>query len=256
VVGLYLIDGDSPWVRLGPDLMRVAGPTLLLSMVATSFLAYAVVSAVTVPLVIESIVAPLRPLRLRTAFAALRPRVRTFSLATLTVMAMVAGGALLFVVPGVLALLAHALYAPVTAMEGGPVRTALGRARLLARRSWTTVLVITLLQFALPILVWRASVTLSFTLKLDDHYRLREYGYGLSSSGKAALFQLLNLFVTPLTSIMTALLYLKTRHAGGESLLDAVERFDALRAPRSGWQARLESRLAASGHSGTGGRSV
>jgi serine/threonine protein kinase len=256
VACLYLIDGQPPWIRLDPGLMAAAGPALLLTMVATNFLAYDVVSAVTVPLVVESIVAPLRPLRLRSAFTALGRRFWTFSLATLVVMAMVAGGALLLVVPGVLALLAHALYAPVTVMEGGPVRTALRRARRLARRSWTTVVVITVLQFALPILVWIASVQMSFTFKLDDHYRPQEYGYALSSSGRAALAQLLNVFVTPLTAIMTALLYLKMRQAGGESLLDAVERFDALQVPRSRWQARLKGRLGSPGHPGTSGRSV
>ena len=32
------------------------------------------------------------------------------------------------------------------------------------------------------------------------------------------LFQLLNILVTPLTAIMTAELYLKARHAGGEAI--------------------------------------
>jgi len=32
------------------------------------------------------------------------------------------------------------------------------------------------------------------------------------------LFQLLNVVVTPLTAIMTAQLYLKARHAGGEKV--------------------------------------
>jgi hypothetical protein len=138
-------------------------------------------------------------------------------------------------------------------MEGGPVRAALRRARGLARRSWSTVLVITMLQFALPILVWKASVDLSVTWELDDRLRLRGWGYGLSSSGKAALFQLLNVFVTPLTSIMSALLYLKMRQAGGESLVDAAERFDSIRVPQSRWQARLRARSASTGPSGTSG---
>jgi hypothetical protein len=36
----------------------------------------------------------------------------------------------------------------------------------------------------------------------------------------SGLYQLLNVFVTPLTAIMASLLYVKTRKAGGESLRD------------------------------------
>lgn len=56
------------------------------------------------------------------------------------------------------------------------------------------------------------------------------------------VYQLLNVFVTPLTSIMASLLYLKTRKAGGESLRDASDQFEALDIPRSRWQARMGSR--------------
>jgi serine/threonine protein kinase len=255
VAALYLVDGDPPWVRLAPDLMAVAGPALLLATVAANFLAYDLVSAATVPIVIESIVAPLRPPSVRRALGALRRRFWTFSLATLAVMALVAGGTLLLVLPGLAALLAHALYAPVAVMEGGDVRSVLRRARTLARRSWTTVLVITVLQFALPILVWVASVKVSLTFELDEAWRPKQYGYGLATSGKSALYQLLNVLVVPLTSIMTALLYLKTRQAGGESMADAVLRFDTLDVPRSRWHARMKSRLGSPGRPTTGGRS-
>ncbi|HKY44006.1 MAG TPA: hypothetical protein VJM50_13055 [Pyrinomonadaceae bacterium] len=56
-------------------------------------------------------------------------------------------------------------------------------------------------------------------------------------------YQLLNVFITPLTAIMISLLYLKTRRAGGESLRDASDQFEALDIPRSNWQLRMKSRL-------------
>jgi len=65
-------------------------------------------------------------------------------------------------------------------------------------------------------------------------------------SGSAPLYQLLNIVITPLTAIMTALLYLKTRLASGESLRDAVERLEALEIPRSRWQARMRTRSGSS----------
>jgi serine/threonine protein kinase len=248
VVALFLVDGNPPWVKVGPDVMAWLGPALLFGMVAANFLAYDIVSAATVPIVVESIVAPLRRPRLRRAFAALGRRFWTFSLATLAVLGAVVGGTILLVLPGIVVLLAHTLYAAVAVMEGGSVRTVLRRARALARRSWPTVLVIAALQLALPILVWTASIRLSVTVKLGAGLWPQELGYGLASSGTSALYQLLNILVLPLASIMTALLYLKTRQAGGESLTDAAARFDALDAPRSRWQARMKSRSSASSH--------
>jgi hypothetical protein len=113
----------------------------------------------------------------------------------------------------------------------------------LSRRAFGTVLVITLVQFALPVLVWRAAVTTDFTLELNDDWSPKQFGFNFSMSGTSALYQLLNVFVTPLTAIMAALLYLKTRKAGGESLRDASEQFEALDIARSKWQTRMRSRL-------------
>jgi hypothetical protein len=55
-------------------------------------------------------------------------------------------------------------------------------------------------------------------------------------------YQLLNIFVTPLTAIMIALLYSKTRKAGGESFSEQSERFEEMELPRSQWQVRMQSR--------------
>lgn len=67
-------------------------------------------------------------------------------------------------------------------------------------------------------------------------------GETLDGKYRIESLQLLSIVITPLTAIMIALLYLKTRHAGGESLKDATEQFDALEIPRSRWQARMRSR--------------
>jgi hypothetical protein len=61
----------------------------------------------------------------------------------------------------------------------------------------------------------------------------------ITFSGTSSLFQLLNILVGPLTAIMTAQLYLKTRQAGGETPGDAVEQLEALEIPRSSWQSRI-----------------
>jgi hypothetical protein len=74
------------------------------------------------------------------------------------------------------------------------------------------------LQFTLPLLVWIASIDSEFTLRLDDNWQPREIGFRFGMSAESMLFQLLNIVVTPLTAIMTAQLYLKARHAGGETI--------------------------------------
>lgn len=49
------------------------------------------------------------------------------------------------------------------------------------------------------------------------------------------------------TSIITALLYFKTRQAGGESMMDLLEKFEDSERPKTKWQQRVEQRLIQSG---------
>ncbi|MBC7795682.1 MAG: protein kinase [Pyrinomonadaceae bacterium] len=53
--------------------------------------------------------------------------------------------------------------------------------------------------------------------------------------------------LTSLTSIITSLLYLKTRQAGGESMQDLLRQFESAELPRKNWQLRLKNKLAQSG---------
>jgi len=240
---LYFFDRLSPAQTFSPFVAKIIFPLVIFGgMIVANLFAYFAGSAVTIPLVIQLMVAPLRPLRIRTALAALKRRWWTLTITSLVIMAMTLIGTLLFVIPGIWVALSYILYAPVIVMEGLGVRATLKRARQLMKRSWTTVLIIAILQFALPALVLAAAVDTSFTLKLDDHLRPTEIGFYFTMSGNSALFQLLNILVTPLTAIRTALLYLKARQSGGESLQDAVEQFDALEISRSRWQSRMRSR--------------
>jgi hypothetical protein len=160
IVGvLNLPESILSWEGESAFLTKIVWPLLLfVGMIAANLLAYSVVSAVTVPIVIQAMVAPLRPVRLRTAFAALKRRWLAFSATSVAITAMILLGSLFFVVPGVFAAICFALYAPVVVMEEHGVLATLKRARRLMKRSWHTVLVITLLQFALPTLVWLVSV--------------------------------------------------------------------------------------------------
>lgn len=57
----------------------------------------------------------------------------------------------------------------------------------------------------------------------------------------------MHMFVVSFTSIMLALLYLKTRQAGGESMNELLEKFEDADTPRSNWQKRVRERLIQSG---------
>jgi serine/threonine protein kinase len=242
----FLSDRVISWERVSPLARTFAGPFLFVGMILGNLLAYFVVSAVTVPIVVQLMIAPLRQVEIGTALAILRKHWWVFSLTSLVVMAMILVGAAFLIVPGAVVAVSYALCAPVAVMEGSGVWTTLKRARLLMKASWDTVLITTLLQFTLPVLVWVASVDSHFTFRLADNFAPKELGFGFNMSGSSPLYQLVNIVITPLTAIMTALLYLKTRLASGESLRDAVERLEALEIPRSRWQARMRTRSGSS----------
>ena len=57
----------------------------------------------------------------------------------------------------------------------------------------------------------------------------------------------LQIIVTSFTAIIIALLYLKTRQAGGEPLQDLLAQFEETDQPRKKWQERVRQRLIQSG---------
>jgi serine/threonine protein kinase len=236
---LNVVDGQ----RFDQAQLMMFAVGVFVTMVITLLFAYFFVSAATVPVVLQLTIAPLRAVQIKTALTALKRRWRVFALTSLLVLTLILLGSILFVIPGLIAALVFGLYAPVAIMEAQGVRGTLRRSRILSRRALGTVLVITLVQFALPVLVWKAAVHTDFTLQFHDDWSPKQVGFNFSMSGPSALWQLLNVFVTPLTAIMASLLYLKTRKAGGESLRDASEQFEALDIPRSKWQQRMKSRL-------------
>ena len=233
-----LVDGE----KMSPMQLMAYGVALFIVMVTTLLVAYFFVSAVTVSVVVQLMIAPLRPVRIATAVSALKRRWRVLVFTSLLVLPLILLGSILFIIPGVIAATVFALYAPVVIMEQHGVFGSLRRSRTLSGRAFWTALVITLVQFALPILVWRAAVTTDFTLQLNDDFSPKQFGFNFSMSGWSSLYQLLNVFITPLTAIMASMLYLKTRQAGGESLRDTSDQFEALDIPRSKWQARMKSR--------------
>ena len=108
------------------------------------------------------------------------------------------------------------------------------RARELASRSWRTVIIVTCLQFVIPFTV----SALLGGLSVGD----RENAGGIQTSLQP-LRGLVNILIVPLLSIVPALLYLKMRQLGGETLTDALGEIEQADDKDSQWQQRMRTRL-------------
>jgi hypothetical protein len=131
----------------------------------------------------------------------------------------------------------YALVAPVVLMEGLRGREARQRSRELVRRSRRTVILIVLLNMAVPLVI-QAILSKFFGTSMKFHTRS-----GTTIQLSQNFSQLLNIFISPILSITSALLYLQTRRAGGETLGDVTEQFEREEAPRAQWQRRMRERL-------------
>ncbi|MDX6499662.1 MAG: serine/threonine protein kinase, bacterial [Blastocatellia bacterium] len=207
---------------------------ITLLQVAAGFVTPSIISGVTAIIVTQLAVAPLKPVELRAAFAVLRRRWRPFLNTGIRVTLRIMLGFILLVVPGFVMMIRYSLWAPVVLMEGLEKKQARQRARALAARSWRTIILAMLFQFLVPALVGGVVGAL----------------LGRAGDGKAVhvkIFQpltsLVNIFVLPLMSIVPALLYLKMRQFGGETLHDVMAQLEEEDGARSNWQQRMRKRL-------------
>lgn len=206
----------------------------LLQIVAYFFAASAI-SGMTAVIVTQLSAAPLRPVELRTPFALLKKRWKPFLKTSIRVTLRVVIGMILLVIPGIIMSVRYALYAPVVLLEGLEKKAAMRRARELASRSWRTVIIITILQFLIPTMV--SALFGRFTVGR------KQPGAGVTMRTIYEQFSgLVNIFIMPLMSIVPALLYLKMRQLGGETLSDALAQIEEADETRSKWQQRMRSR--------------
>lgn len=210
----------------------VAIPLGILQLVA-SIVTPTIISCVTAVIVTQLAVAPLKPVELRPAFAVLRRRWRPFVNTGLRYMLRICIGFILFVIPGLVMTVRYSLWGPVVLMEGLEKKAALQRARALASRSWRTIILAMLFQFLVPAIVGGiVGALIGATSK----------GKGVHVKVYSPLTQLVNIFVLPLMSIVPALLYLKMRQFGGETLNDVMSQLEE-EGERSKWQQRMRTRL-------------
>ena len=206
----------------------------LLKFVATT-ISGGVISGVTAVIITQLTAAPLRPVKLREAFAVLRKRWRPFLKTLIRVTLRIFIGMILLFIPGMVMWIRYSLYAPVVLIEGLEGKAAMRRARELASRSWKTVIVVTLLQLMIP-------MTVSFIVGMMAGRSEIEKN-SISAQIYQQVLDLANIFVVPLISIVPALLYVKMRQLGGESLSAAWAQIEESEGKESAWQQRMRTRL-------------
>ena len=121
-------------------------------------------------------------------------------------------------------------------MEGLEKKAAMKRARELASRSWRTVILVALLQVMIPSIVSAFVGRLTVTTKVS--------GTGVSvQNAWQQLSGLANIVILPLIAIVSALLYLKMRQLGGETLSAALAQIEEVEEKHRNWQQRMRTRV-------------
>ncbi|MBA3353285.1 MAG: protein kinase [Blastocatellia bacterium] len=81
------------------------------------------------------------------------------------------------------------------------------------------------------------------TVKSDESSMIRRIARVARESLTSLLMLPIQILLTSFSSIIVALLYLKTRQAGGENLRDLFNQFEETEHPRKKWQERVRNRL-------------
>lgn len=206
----------------------------LLKVVAVT-ISGAVISGVTAIIIVQLTAAPLRPVKLREAFVLLRKRWRPFLKTMVRVTLWILLGIFFLIIPGMVMWMRYSLYAPVVLVEGLSGKAAMRRARSLASRSWKTVIIVAILQFLIPAIVSSFVGFMAGRSKVEKN--------SISAQTFQQALELLNIFVIPLISIVPALLYVKMRQLGGESLSSVWAQIEEGEGKQSAWQQRMRTRL-------------
>jgi serine/threonine protein kinase len=226
---------------VGPNLHLVLNGGFNILNLVVAFFVGATIIGTTTRLVTQVLAAPLRPLRLRPAFAALRKRLKPLAITTVVLSLLTVLGAALCFFPMLYVLVNYYLVTPVVMMEEKRGRAAFRRAKELSARARRTVITVMLLQVAAPFAV--SSVLAFLAVSVVKAFNPT----GLHVNTFNNLFQLtqmpINMLLGSFSSVVTALLYWKTRLAGGETLKEAFLEFQEEEMPDRNWQKRMRERL-------------
>ena len=251
LIGFQLAENAQPQGLSAVRVLLICGIVISAILQVTShFLAAASISGMTSVIVTQLSLAPLRPVELRLAFAVLKRRWRPFLKTSIRITLRIVIGFILLVIPGIVMTIRYALYAPVVLLEGLEKKAAMRRARALASRSWRTVIIVSLLQFLIPMLFSALIGRLTFVKQTESglHVATRS----VSGQIYQQLTGLISIVILPLMSIVPALLYLKMRQLGGEDLTETLTGIEEADDQRSQWQHRMRTRLSLHSSRGRG----
>lgn len=236
-IALLLLLCDLAEIRQSLPSVLIVVLKVLLGLISfvVNFLAHSWIVGMTVLIVMQLIITPLRPVEPHAVFSVLHKRRRPYLSTSFRVSIRILIGFALLVVPGIVIMIRYALYAPVVLLEGLEKKASLKRARELMRRSRLTVIIVVFLQLLIPLII-SSLVTYFVVGVVPDNKAMAPKVYNRLSA-------VLNIFIVPLISIMTALLYLKMRQIGGEPLSDILKFLETDDHPRSKWQQRMRARL-------------
>jgi serine/threonine protein kinase len=223
--------------KMGMGMKLSLGIPLALLQIVSGFVSGSIISGVTAIIVTQLAVAPMKPVQLRAAAGVLRRRWKPFLKTGLNVVLRMAIGFVLLIVPMVIVQVRYLLWGPVVLMEGLQGKAALKRARALASRSWRTMILVLLIQFCVPAIVGAIIGGLLGLNSTGPH----THSWSIKVTGQ--LSELLNIFVLPLLAIVPALLYLKMRQFGGETVTDVMAQLQDSEPSKSLWQQRMRTRL-------------
>jgi serine/threonine protein kinase len=233
------LDAQPKGITAGKVSLIVALVIVGLLHVGAYFVAASTIAGMTAVIVTQLQAAPLRPVELRTAFGVLKKRWKPFLKTSLGVTLRVIIGTVLLVIPGIVMQLRYAFYAPVVLVEGLEKKAARRRSYELASRSWRTMIIVWLLQFLIPITVSLLIGNIHIGVKQPA---APTQGFHMQEIYKQ-LVSLVNIVVVPLVAIVSALLYLKMRQLGGETLSSALSQIEQVDSRLSEWQQRMRTRL-------------
>jgi len=211
---------------------------LAIVMFIAQLISTSVITGVIIWFVVQLAVAPLRPLKLRHALRTLKSRIKCLTTTSLRVIVGVILRMCLLVIPGVLYFINAAVVSPVVVMENLRGRAAVRRSKELVKRARPTVIATVLIHLLLPSLLGSL-----FGGAFGLEHRKPGGGATVGVRIGELLTTLINIFVLPLLSTLTALLYLKVRQLGGERFNQMLDQFEAEEAPRTRWQQRMRERL-------------
>jgi len=141
----------------------------------------------------------------------------------------------------------------VLMMEDKRGWAAMKRAKTLARRAMRSVVMIVFIQFGIPFFT---SLIASLVINLiADKFGVKQ-GSDIVRGISEFIRTGMSLFIIPMIAIMSSLLYIKTRQAGGETLSEALGQFEEEEATERKWQLRMRERLQLKSSRATSGASA